>query len=68
MRILIIEDEPDIRKTIEYNFVKEGFKVSVAGSIAEGKKTFSSRYCQPCNFRSDVARWLRFGFLQGNKV
>ena len=40
MRILIIEDEPDIRKTIEYNFVKEGFKVSVAGSIAEGKKLF----------------------------
>ena len=40
MRILIIEDEPDIRKTIEYNFVKEGFKVSVAGSLAEGKKVF----------------------------
>jgi two-component system phosphate regulon response regulator PhoB len=40
MRILIIEDEPDIRKTIEYNFVKEGFKVSVAGSLAEGKKLF----------------------------
>lgn len=40
LRILIIEDEPDIRKTIEYNFVKEGFKVSVAGSLAEGKKVF----------------------------
>ena len=40
MRILIIEDEPDIRKTIDYNFVKEGFKVSVAGSLAEGKKLF----------------------------
>ena len=40
MRILIVEDEPDIRKTIEYNFLKEGFKVSVAGSLAEGKKLF----------------------------
>ena len=30
----------DIRKTIEYNFVKEGFKVSVAGSLAEGKELF----------------------------
>lgn len=38
MHILIIEDEPDIRKTIEYNFHKEGFKVSTAGSLENGSK------------------------------
>ena len=26
-KILIIEDEPDIRKTIEYNLSREGFKI-----------------------------------------
>lgn len=36
-RILIIEDEPDIRKTLEYNFSKESFKVFQAASIAEGE-------------------------------
>ena len=43
MHILIIEDEPDIRKTIEYNFLKEGFKVTNAGSLADGKAAFFSK-------------------------
>ena len=38
-RILIIEDEPDIRKTIDYNLSKESFKVYQAASIAEGEKS-----------------------------
>jgi len=37
-RILIIEDEPDIRKTIDYNLSKESFEVFQAASIAEGEK------------------------------
>ena len=37
-RILIIEDEPDIRKTLEYNFSKESFEVFQAASIAEGEQ------------------------------
>ena len=36
-RVLIIEDEPDIRKTIDYNLSKESFQVFQAGSIAEGE-------------------------------
>lgn len=43
MHILIIEDEPDIRKTIEYNFLKEGFKVSNAASLADGRAAFFSK-------------------------
>ena len=43
MHILIIEDEPDIRKTIEYNFLKEGFKVSIAASLADGRAAFFSK-------------------------
>ena len=33
MKILIIEDEPDIRKNLEYNLSREGFNVKTAGSI-----------------------------------
>lgn len=36
-KILIIEDEPDIRKTLEYNLSKEGFDVICASSMSEGK-------------------------------
>ena len=38
-RVLIIEDEPDIRKTIDYNLAKESFQVFQAGSIAEGEQS-----------------------------
>ena len=36
--VLVIEDEPDIRKTIDYNLSKESFKVIQAASIEEGEK------------------------------
>ena len=38
-KVLIIEDEPDIRKTIDYNLSKESFTVFQAGSIAEGEQS-----------------------------
>ena len=41
-QVLIIEDEPDIRKTIDYNLTKESFKVVQAGSIEEGEKALAS--------------------------
>ena len=41
-RILIIEDEPDIRKTLEYNISREGYKVVSASSLSEGKKQINS--------------------------
>ena len=37
-RILIIEDQPDIRKTIDYNLSRESFEVFQAASIAEGEQ------------------------------
>ena len=39
---LIIEDEPDIRKTIDYNLSKESFKVVQAESIAQGEKALAA--------------------------
>jgi two-component system phosphate regulon response regulator PhoB len=36
--VLVIEDEPDIRKTIEYNLSKESYKVTLAASIEDGEK------------------------------
>ena len=41
-RVLVIEDEPDIRKTIDYNLSKESFKVVQAASIEEGEKALAS--------------------------
>ena len=40
--VLVIEDEPDIRKTIDYNLSKESFKVVQAASIEEGEKALAS--------------------------
>jgi len=35
VKILVIEDEPDIRRNLEYNLSREGFSVSAAVSISE---------------------------------
>ena len=36
-KILLVEDEPDIRKTLKYNFSRESFDVITAGSISEAE-------------------------------
>ena len=36
--ILVIEDEPDILKNLEYNLSREGFKVSSASSLSDAEK------------------------------
>ena len=41
-RILLIEDEPDIRKTLEYNISREGYDVVSASSLSDGKKQLES--------------------------
>ena len=41
-KILIIEYEPDIRKTLEYNISREGYKVVCASSLSEGKEQINS--------------------------
>lgn len=43
-KILIIEDEPDIRKTIEYNLSREGFKILTAASLKEGKELLDKSF------------------------
>ena len=40
--ILFIEDEPDIRKTLEYNISREGYKVVCASSLSKGKEHINS--------------------------
>jgi len=42
-RILIIEDEEDIRELVRYNLEREGFSVSEAGSGEEGLKKVSKK-------------------------
>ena len=41
-KILIIEDEPDIRKTLEYNISREGYSVVSASSLVEAKSQIES--------------------------
>jgi two-component system phosphate regulon response regulator PhoB len=43
-KILIIEDEPDIRKTIEYNLSREGFEILTAASLKEGKELLDKSF------------------------
>ena len=43
MNILVIEDEPDIRKTLEYNISREGHKVLTAGSLHDAEKILQSQ-------------------------
>ena len=37
LNILVLEDEPDIRKTLEYNLSREGYNVISAASIEQAK-------------------------------
>ena len=41
-KILLIEDEPDIRKTLEYNIAREGYDVVTAPSLSEGRNHLNS--------------------------
>ena len=41
-KILIIEDEPDIRKTLEYNISREGYEVISASSLSEARHNLES--------------------------
>ena len=43
-KILIIEDEPDIRKTIEYNLAREGFEIHTAASIGDGRSILNDSF------------------------
>jgi len=42
LKILIIEDEPDIRKNLEYNLSRESYSVLTAASIAEAEQLIYS--------------------------
>ena len=42
MKILVIEDEPDIRRNLEYNISREGFNVITAGSLSEAEEIVNS--------------------------
>jgi len=41
-KILLIEDQPDIRKTLEYNLSREGYDVISTSSLAEGRNSLES--------------------------
>ncbi len=43
MNILVIEDEPDIQKNLEYNIAREGFKVLTASSISDAQIIIKSK-------------------------
>ena len=43
VNILVIEDEPDIRRNLEYNLGREGFKPSSVGSLDEANEKLKSK-------------------------
>ena len=43
VKILVIEDEPDIRRNLEYNLGREGFKASSVGSLDEANEKLKSK-------------------------
>ena len=43
VNILVIEDEPDIRRNLEYNLSREGFKASSVGSLDEANEKLKSK-------------------------
>ena len=43
VKILIIEDEPDIRRNLEYNLGREGFNASSVGSLDKAYKKIKSK-------------------------
>ena len=43
VNILVIEDEPDIRRNLEYNLGREGFKASSVGSLDEANDKLESK-------------------------
>ena len=43
MKILVIEDEPDIRTNLEYNLGREGFNASSVGSLDEANEKLKSK-------------------------
>ena len=42
MKILVIEDEPDIRRNLEYNISREGYSVITAGSLSKAEEIVNS--------------------------
>ena len=43
VKILIIEDEPDIRRNLEYNLGREGFNASSVGTLDKAYKKIKSK-------------------------
>ena len=43
VNILVIEDKPDIRRNLEYNLGREGFKASSVGSLDEANEKLKSK-------------------------
>ena len=43
VKILVIEDEPDIRRNLEYNLGREGFNASSVGSLDKAYKKIKSK-------------------------
>ena len=43
VNILVIEDEPDIRRNLEYNLGREGFKASSVGSLDKANEKLKSK-------------------------
>ena len=46
-KILVVEDEADIRELLRYNLAQEGFAVEEAGDGAEGARSYRPARARP---------------------
>ena len=58
LKILIIEDEPDIRKNLEYNLSREGYYVLTAASIAEAEELIYSNNERMNSYKNHLKKHL----------
>ena len=63
-KILLIDDEPDILEFLEYNLLKEGFKVVTAADGRRGLETPAAELViddGPFRERADALQWMLRG-------
>ena len=58
-KILVVDDDPNLRKTLADILRVKGYETAVAGTGAEAIAAMATREYQPCPDRSDAAGHAR---------
>ncbi len=67
-KILVVEDEPDIRKLVQYNLIQERFSVLEAEDGEQALKLLQRETAKPRDSGPDASRPFRHGALQASEA